>query len=333
MAFAQRIDRRVRYLSEALLAIIPKRTPHRGEKCGRRIVAHAPDRFFGIERQRLEKQAKLILAPTECRGDFARLGGQRHGDGHALQARAAAWFRTTIRYGQFLRKIALTKNFFLRSIDEQHFARPEALPLDHFLGIEIDEACFGTHDDESIRSHGIPQRAQAVAVEFCAHDSPIAENQGGWAVPRLLLKRFAAQKPAQLRSEIAIGFPCRRYHPQHRRGNVVSAVHGNFERVVEARRIADAFFERVKKAPKPEFLANGFFSCKRPAAIRADGIDLAIVCDMPEGLRHRPTRLRVCGIALMENREARREFGVREIGIKLAELPGRQQPFINYGAG
>src|SRR5580704_13668850 len=52
---------------------------------------------------------------------------------------------------------------------------------------------------------------------------------------------------------------------------------------------------------------------------------------MAEGLRHRPTRPGVGGIALMENCETRGEFEIREIRIEQPELTGRQKSLVNHG--
>src|SRR6266705_3093617 len=46
MGFTQGIDRRVGDLREPLLAVIPQSSWERGEKRGRRVISHAPVRFF-----------------------------------------------------------------------------------------------------------------------------------------------------------------------------------------------------------------------------------------------------------------------------------------------
>src|SRR5580700_6740957 len=67
--FAEWIDRRIRNLSEALLAVIPQWPAGRGDKRRWRVVTHAPNRFFSFEAERLEQHAVLIFGPTESSGD------------------------------------------------------------------------------------------------------------------------------------------------------------------------------------------------------------------------------------------------------------------------
>src|SRR6266700_266620 len=63
MGFAQGVDGRVSDLSEALLAVIPQRPGERGKKCGRRVVSHAPVRFFAAS-QRGKKNFELVFGPA-----------------------------------------------------------------------------------------------------------------------------------------------------------------------------------------------------------------------------------------------------------------------------
>src|ERR1700733_14516937 len=72
MSLAQGIDRGICHLGEALLAVIPNRTPHRRKKCWRRVVAHAPYGFFRLGAERFEEQTILIATPAESGRDAFR---------------------------------------------------------------------------------------------------------------------------------------------------------------------------------------------------------------------------------------------------------------------
>src|SRR5258708_36702451 len=63
VGFRQRADRRVRDLREALLAVIPQSSWARGKECGRRVISHAPVRFFAAV-QRGKKNLELIFRPA-----------------------------------------------------------------------------------------------------------------------------------------------------------------------------------------------------------------------------------------------------------------------------
>src|SRR6267378_2854648 len=63
VSLAQWIDRRVGDLREPLLAVIPQSPWKRGKKRGRRVVSHAPVRFFAAG-QRGKENLELIIGPA-----------------------------------------------------------------------------------------------------------------------------------------------------------------------------------------------------------------------------------------------------------------------------
>src|SRR5260370_25506208 len=67
VGFGQGIDRRVGDLGEALLAVVPQSSGERGQKGGRRIVAHAPVGFFAVGEGGKEN-LELIFGPTSSAG-------------------------------------------------------------------------------------------------------------------------------------------------------------------------------------------------------------------------------------------------------------------------
>ncbi len=90
-------------------------------------------------------------------------------------------------------------------------------------------------------------------------------------------------------------------------------------------------FSLERREPGADGEASAKFALfgAEPAAIRDDGVDFTVVGDVTERLRKIPGGLRVCGIALVENGERRGERGVAQIFVKLRELPGREQTFVN----
>src|SRR4029077_3212631 len=62
--FTQRIDRRIRHLSETLLAVIPQWPGECRKKCWRRVVAHAPVGFFAV--QEGAKQNLILIVGPAC---------------------------------------------------------------------------------------------------------------------------------------------------------------------------------------------------------------------------------------------------------------------------
>src|SRR5260370_23985100 len=80
VSLAQWIDRRVGDLREPLLAVIPQSPWKRGKKRGRRVVSHAPIRFFAAG-QRGKENLELIVGPAGSARDALWVidGNQRHG--------------------------------------------------------------------------------------------------------------------------------------------------------------------------------------------------------------------------------------------------------------
>lgn len=68
-----------------------------------------------------------------------------------------------------------------------------------------------------------------------------------------------------------------------------------------------------------------------PAAVGDDGVDFAVVGNVAEGLREMPGGLRVGGIALMKHGEGDGERRIAQVFVKLWELPGREQAFVDDG--
>ncbi len=124
-------------------------------------------------------------------------------------------------------------------------------------------------------------------------------------------------------------FPSGRNKPQHGGSNAVAALQQNLERIIKARRVADALFQRVEPILHRKLISNALLARAHPPAVGSDRIDLAIVRDESKRLRQHPGRPSVGGIALVKNGEGRPEVGAIDVGIKLAKLERREEAFVN----
>ncbi len=81
VGFAQRVNRRVGDLGEALLAVVPQGSGERGEKCRRGVIAHAPVGFLAVSK-RGEENFELVFGPASGAGDTLRIACEslRRGD-------------------------------------------------------------------------------------------------------------------------------------------------------------------------------------------------------------------------------------------------------------
>src|ERR1700740_3201152 len=98
MGFAQRVDRRIRDLCEALLAVIPQRARKRGKKSWRRVVPHAPVGFLSADKSG-EENLELIFRPARGRSDTFGLSdaAARKGDAGRKRARRELSLRLKCR--------------------------------------------------------------------------------------------------------------------------------------------------------------------------------------------------------------------------------------------
>ncbi len=332
MSLTQRVDRRIRDLREALLTVVPERPAQARHGGGRCVVAHAPHRFLPLFHQRQEEQAELILAPAErCHGGL--------GIGSSVQKRLVGGLDEHGRHRSDgtnslsqPQRIFGTNELSALRIHQQNFSGPQPLPLGNLFVLQVRNANLGANHQQAVLRQGVTQRTQAIAVKLRAYSMPIGEDQGSRTVPRLLQADLLFQKVTQLRRGLGRALPCRGNHRQHGLGRGVLAAQKNFEAVVKAGRVADPLFEQSDLIGKSQFPAQGRRFGPHPAPIAADGVDLAIVGDKAEGLRHRPARLGVGGVALMENREQTFKIGVAQVGVKRGELKWREQSFVNHDA-
>ena len=214
-------------------------------------------------------------------------------------------------------------------IGENHFAGAETLAFGDARFFEIDQAGFGAGDQEAVVRERVAQRAEAVAVELCADELAVGKNQRGGAVPRLALLRERGESGANVAREKRIVFKRRRNHGEHGFIGAETFEELQLEGVVEAGGVADFFFQRSEPGADGEAGAEFALLGAEPAAIRDDGVDFAVVGDVTERLRKIPGGLRVRRIALVEDGERRGKRGVAQIFVKLRELPGREQAFVD----
>ena len=335
--FAQRIDGRIGDLREPLLAVIPQRPPRRGKVSRRRVVAHAPARFFRIVRQRMEQQTELIVGPAHrCRHFFRRnRRGRRRGEftshpGHVAVHPSIQFVAAAQLINQFA---GAAKYSAVRRINHQNFARAQPVPLDNFFAAKIGQPHFRPADQQPIAGQYIAHRPQPIAVELGADHPPVAEDQRRRAIPRFLIARRPAQERPQFLRHLAVRFPRGRHQSQQRFGQRKTLAQQQLDGIVQTGRVAYLFFERVKTIVGAKLFPQSRFARMHPAPVRADRVDFAIVRAQPKRLRQLPGRTGVRRIALMKNGEGRGEFRVGQIGIKRTQLHRGKQSFVDHNCG
>ena len=147
---------------------------------------------------------------------------------------------------------------------EQHLAGTEALPFGDFIALQVGDADFGTDHKQAIGGQRVAKRAQAVAVEFCADGEAVGEDHGCRAIPRLLLRACASKKRRRSARDLRVRFPRGRHHGEHSGFGAEPAPQQQFEAVVEAGGIADAFFEHANSTGELKCLLQAaVFACSQ----------------------------------------------------------------------
>ncbi len=272
---AQRIDRRVGDLGEALFEIVVQRARAVGEHCRRRIVAHRADRLLTVAQHGPQDDGQLLGGIAEGALQFAqqrrlrlarlaRLGlvalavvrGARRGQ----HVHLALEPRSVGRLGcqPALDRVVLLETAVLQ-VDSDHLAGADLALADDPGFIDRHGADLRATDHQAIVGHQVARRAQAVAVERQAGHLAIAERQRRRAIPRLDQAGVVLIKRAPGGVHIRHAFPGLGHQHGQRVADVASAQHQQLEHIIELGRVAAAHSDH---RPEP-----GNLCCKGRAAL------------------------------------------------------------------
>ena len=188
---ADRIDRRIGDLREELLEIVVEQLGFVGEGGQRRVVAHRTNRLDGGPRHRGNDQIEVFLRVAESK--------LPRGHGLVVRVRRLGASRQIFQFDQVVfQPFAIGMLFsqggfdflvrndapFLR-IDEEDAAGLEAAFMRDALGLDVEDADLGGHDNEVVLGHVITAGTKAVAVKDRANLRAVGESNRGRTIPRL----------------------------------------------------------------------------------------------------------------------------------------------------
>jgi len=310
--FAQRVDRGIRHLGEALAHIRVETLRHAGERCDRRVVAHAPDRVLPFAGHRRHDEFEIFVAVAEgvlARGQLVRR--QRRADrgdvGRELAHDPAAPAPIGTALGHLDLGVGTAEDDVAQRIDHEQLARAEPSRLDDVGGIEVDDADFGRSHHDVVAGHLVAAGTQPVAVECRAGDHTVAKGDCGRSVPRLHQPRVILVEAAQCGIHFGDSLPRLRQQHHERVHRVASRTNQQLERIVEARRVAAVRPDhglQLLDVLLPHRRGKGRLTRQHRVAVAPQRVDLAIVREQPERLRQRPAGQRVGRVALMKDRDA-----------------------------
>ena len=338
---ADGVERWIRHLREQLLEIVVQHARPVREHGQRRVGAHRPDGFLGVERHGREDQAQVLLRVPE------RLLAPKHG--RVIRFREVRCVRQVgdvdqvlgepfpVRAGrrQLPLDLVVRDDAAQARVDEKDLAGVQA-PLQHdVLGRDVEHPDLRGHDDQVIGREAVSRGPQAVAIEHGADDRPVGEGNRRGAIPRLHEGRVILVERPPLRIERRIAAP--RLGDHHENGvRQRAARHGQeLEHVVERRRVGAALADdrknlreilaKLRRLQQPLARAH-------PVDVAAQCVDLAVVGHQPVRVRERPRRKRVGAEPLVHECQRGVRVRVGQIREERCDLIGREHALVDQRA-
>ena len=333
-----RVERRVGDLREELPEVVEERLPLRRQHGQRRVVAHRADRLLGRVRhgrdqhdQLLGREAVALLAVAQG-GEVGARHEFRLGQVVEAQALVGQPVAVGARRRERLLDLVVGDDAALVHVDQEDAPRLHAPALGDALGRDVEHARLRAHHDDAVLGHAVAQRPQAVAVQ---HDAQLLAVGGGdhrGAVPGLHQRGVEVVEVAPLLRHRLVPLEGLGDHHHQALGQRAAGVQEQLQGVVEGRGVALAghadgeefgqvLAERVRRH---HALAGG-----HGVDVAAQRVDLAVVADVPVGVRQRPGPHGVGAEARMHQREAADRARVEQVGVEARELRGDQQPLVD----
>ncbi len=339
---ADRVDRRIGHLRKELLEVGIKQARLLGEHGQRGVVAHGTDGFLagfahGLEDRRRRGEFLLgvtggeLLLHERRAGRRLRFERWRADDVLDVLAEPPA-IRLLLRVE--ILDLVVAQERALDRVDGDHFTGPEPAFFGHLGVVDGQQAHFGAERQEPILGDLVTGGAQTVAVEARADGAAVAEDERGGTVPRLVERLVILVKFLHVRRGRGIALPSRRDEHKHRVKNIAAAHDEEFERIVEAGRVAAARLDdgaQLLDVVTEEGAFQFRFAGLGPEPVAHDGVDLAVVAEHPARLRKRPGREGVRAVALMENGQRCRVIRIAQVEIETFQRGRGQQALVDDG--
>jgi hypothetical protein len=220
---------------------------------------------------------------------------------------------------------------FLR-VHEEHPPGPQP-PLPHDLARgELEHARLAGHDDEAVLHLPPAARPQAVAVEGGPDPHAVGKGERGRSVPGLHQAGLKLVIGLEVVGHALVAAPRLGDQHAHRLLERPAGEHEQFEHVVEgggvAAPLADHRLDLVEVGAEHR-MGEHALAGVHPVDVAADGVDLAVVGDVAEGMGEVPGGKRVRAVPLMDQGQGRRDPRIGQVGEVLADLVGEQQPLVD----
>ena len=340
--FAQRVDRRVRHLCEALLEVVVEEVGLGGEHRQGNVVAHAVGGLLAGPGHVLDHQIQVFGGETEGAllleqfevGEAALL---RPGTGGQVAAIGGEPGAIGVAGCALLLHLPVAQHPPLLQIDRQHLARTEAALFDDAAFLQFHHAGFRAHHHVAIAGDAVAGGPQAIAIEGGPHHAAIAEHQQGRAIPGFLQTSIVFVKVFDRRESIELRLVAEglRHQGEQAVGDRPAAAHHQFEGGIEVGGIAEGGIHQgpqVGGGIAPDGLEIGLGGTG-PVDVAQQGVDLAVVAEQPHRLGQGPAGQGVGAEAAVVHRETHREAFVAQIGVEAIQYLGTHHAFVHNRAG
>ena len=197
VGLAQRIDRRICDLREPLLTVIPQSPWERRKKSRRRVVSHAPIRFFATS-QGGKENFELVLGPAGGARDALRFSN-RNWRCSSRCSQLPLWNGIArLLNREALEDVTPAQKEPCGRVGQNHFTGTKPLALGNPRFVQVHEPGLGSSDQQAVMRQCVAQRPQPIAIEFGADELAIRKDQCGRTIPRLGALRKGGKRTAHV---------------------------------------------------------------------------------------------------------------------------------------
>ena len=343
---ADRIDRGVRDLREALLEIVEEQPRTIGEAGERGVLAHRAQGLLALGRHRAHQESDVfervsegllqreVMIAVERLRRRRRQGGRVHVEIAQLELMSVDPDLVGMERDVALLQLGVCDDATLFQIGVEDATRLEPSLAHDRGGIDVEGSDLRAHHEQAVVGEDVAGRTQSVPVEHGPDAVAVREAHGRRSVPRLHHARVVLVEGASILVHRILVLPGFGDHHQHRERQVATGEMQEFERIVESRGIARAgphHGEELLQVLAEEIRLQRPLARVHPVLIAANGVDLAVVRDVSEGLGEIPGREGIRAVALMDDREPTLHVGVLEVGEEVGRLMSEEHPLVEEG--
>ena len=329
--FADRVDRRVGDLGEALLEVGEEQARVGRENRKRGIVTHREHGFLRRLDHRREDHVEFL--DRDAVGDLlagkverCEVLGRGEGFGRAELAEFEAVLVDPLAVGLLLGErfldLAIVADGAGGGVHGKHLAGSEAALADDLGVVDDDRAGFRADVEQAVLGELVARGAEAVAVERGAELGAVGVNQAGRAIPGLGEGAVVLVEGAEVVGDVLVVAIGRRDQHAHRVFQRAAGEHQRFEGVVERGGVRLVLVHQVveqRDVIAPDLALEELLAGGHPVAVAFHGVDLAVVAHHPERLAERPGGEGVGRESLVVEGDRGLEIRVLEIAVEGAQ--------------